>query len=180
MQPPPQSKACCCGSGDLTTAPVVGGVVCAVALLAGWLSGLYRTTALFVNVDCQELEREGTQAALSSLQALFQAAQRVVRSNHNGVIKEFTRDDKGFVLVACFGLPPFFLPRSESHAVLAAMEVVEVLHELGFTGSVGLASGVTFCGAVGSAMRQCVGSAAACVCVCMCACTHLCTCALRL
>ena len=140
---------------DSLRAYIADTVVSRVALAdSGWLSGLYRSTAMFVLVNCEEVACAGTPDSLHRLQALFNSLQRVLTSNHNAVVKEFTRDDKGYVLVACFGLPPFFLPRSESHAVMAAMEVIDTLRELGFEGRVGLASGVTFCGAVGSSARQ--------------------------
>jgi len=145
---------CCARASFTLRGQPVCVCVCVRPRTTAWLSGLYRATAVFVKIDCNEVANAATRDSLDRLQSLLSAIQHVLTTNHTALIKEFTRDDKGYVLVACFGLPPFMRARSESHAVLAATEISAALDSLGFTGAIGVATGMTFCGAVGSHLRQ--------------------------
>lgn len=71
------------------------------------------------------------------------------------VIKEFTLDDKGYVVVAGFGVPPFIHPHDEQRAVSAAIRINTELDELGVRNTIGLSTGVIFCSAIGSDRRRC-------------------------
>ena len=70
------------------------------------------------------------------------------------VIKEFTLDDKGYVVVAGFGVPPFIHPHDEQRAVSSAMRIHADLKAMGVHCTIGLSTGVIFCSAIGSKRRR--------------------------
>jgi hypothetical protein len=71
-----------------------------------------------------------------------------------GCIRQFLVDDKGAVLVAIFGVPPFVHEDDALRGVKAGLELHNMLLQRGMQSSVGVTSGEVFCGSVGSADRQ--------------------------
>ena len=67
-----------------------------------------------------------------------------------GTINKFLVDDKGSTLIAVFGLPPFAHENDATRGTLAAMSILSSLHELGKNGTIGITTGVAFCGVVGT------------------------------
>ena len=70
---------------------------------------------------------------------------------YEGTIKEFTVDDKGCVVVALFGLPPYTHDDDAARAVEAAEAIIRRLHRLGIECSIGISTGQLFTGSLGSA-----------------------------
>lgn len=72
-----------------------------------------------------------------------------------GSINKFLVDDKGMLLLACFGLPPLnHYTDDPLRAVLAAARFCDLLREENLRGRVGVATGKTWCGVVGSLVRR--------------------------
>jgi len=64
------------------------------------------------------------------------------------------KDDKGFTLIAIWGLAPIQHVDDGCRGTLAAMGICKCLADLGLTGSVGVTSGLVFCGTIGSRQRR--------------------------
>lgn len=59
---------------------------------------------------------------LKGVQKVFLCLQRIILEN-SGIIKEFSMDDKGLVIVAGFGLQPNVVPNPAASACLAALQI---------------------------------------------------------
>jgi hypothetical protein len=73
---------------------------------------------------------------------------------YEGSINKFLMDDKGSTLLAVFGLPPLSHEDDATRGVLAGLSICSRLWDLGLSASVGITTGVVFCGVVGSATRK--------------------------
>eukprot|EP00937_MAST-01D_sp_MAST-1D-sp2_P001929 g1929.t1 len=117
-----------------------------------WGSELRLVSVLFVNLgfsaegvsEVCDSGREG----FAQLQSVFVRVQRAVLS-FEGTINKFLVDDKGATLIAVFGLPPIAHENDPSRAVLASLAICAELHP-DLMASIGVTTGVAFCGVVGS------------------------------
>lgn len=73
-------------------------------------------------------------------------------SSWEGSINKFLVDDKGVVILAVFGLPPFRHPDDAARAVLAALSIKMMSEK--WSCSIGIATGRVFCGMVGGESRR--------------------------
>ncbi|CAK0836095.1 unnamed protein product [Prorocentrum cordatum] len=72
-----------------------------------------------------------------------------------GSLNKILVDDKGILVLACFGLPPLnHYTDDPLRAVLAAARFIDTLREEDLTGRAGVATGTCWCGIVGSALRR--------------------------
>jgi class 3 adenylate cyclase len=72
-----------------------------------------------------------------------------------GSVNKFLVDDKGMVLLACFGLPPLnHFTDDPLRAVLAATRFCDTLREENLVGRAGIATGMCWCGVVGNETRR--------------------------
>lgn len=108
-----------------------------------WLAELRRLTILFAHLP--DLHEE---TPLGERQAMVETLQRLVFSQ-GGSVNKLAVDDKGTLLLAVFGLPPHSYEEDAVQALRAGRGVAEALHC-----SVGVASGLTFCGTVGNDRRR--------------------------
>eukprot|EP01133_Synstelium_polycarpum_P006580 gene6580-7636_t len=90
---------------------------------------------------------------LPKLQRIVVAMQESVYK-YEGTVRQFMIDDKGAVLVAAWGVPPYSHEDDPSRAVEAAMEIVVALFKLTVISTVGVTTGKCFCGDVGSDERR--------------------------
>ncbi|MFB2972384.1 AAA family ATPase [Aerosakkonema sp. BLCC-F183] len=114
-----------------------------------WLAELRNVSVLFVQakgIDYTDVE------VLDLLQQAMQAMQRCVY-RYGGTIRQLIVDDKGSVLIAAFGLPPFAHEDNAVRAVQAAVAIRDNLWELGLPSSIGITTGWVYCGKVGSDAR---------------------------
>ena len=149
------------------------------AARAGWLALNLRLSILFVRIEGLsskssdlkgakvdfadnsdgEDEDEGTKEnsdifkSLQEFQEVFLSVQKCIM-NEGGAIKEFTLDDKGFVVVAGFGIPPLVYSDASARAVRAAMHLKEGIVEFGCEAFCGVTTGVVLCASVGSQSRR--------------------------
>eukprot|EP00004_Rigifila_ramosa_P012215 TRINITY_DN2635_c0_g1_i3.p1 TRINITY_DN2635_c0_g1~~TRINITY_DN2635_c0_g1_i3.p1 ORF type:complete len:2075 (+),score=399.17 TRINITY_DN2635_c0_g1_i3:584-6226(+) len=115
-----------------------------------WIAESRRVSVLFLRLEQREVKGmnflEGTQMAVALLQ-------RTVY-HFEGTIRQFLLDDKGSVLVAAFGLPPWTHENDSARCVKAAMELQKNLQEeLGIDSYAGMTVGTALCGFVGSTQR---------------------------
>ena len=116
-----------------------------------WLAELRRTTVIFVGVRSAAGGASDSDAA--RLHQLAVATQRATR-RYNGWLKEVTVDEKGTTLVVVFGVPPSSHEDDVGRAVRAALTIRSEIEALGLTTGIGVATGYTFCGPVGNAVRR--------------------------
>lgn len=101
-------------------------------------------SVLFIGLqDLSDIEDpiEQLQAADKSFTAIQEAAYHV-----RGTIRQFLIDDKGAVAIAAIGLPPFYYEDNALRAVKMGIR----LREKGERLSIGITTGLAFCGSVGS------------------------------
>jgi class 3 adenylate cyclase/predicted ATPase len=113
-----------------------------------WLSELRRATVLFVNLPdfhaATPLDR--AQEAMHTLQtALYR---------FEGSVNKISIDDKGASLVAVLGLPPLAHENDPERGVRAALAMQASLTARNLRSSIGIATGLIFCGSVGSDRRR--------------------------
>ena len=73
---------------------------------------------------------------------------------YEGSVNKFLMDDKGSTLIAVFGLPPLSHEDDAARGVLSGIAICDRLWNLGLKASVGITTGVVFCGVVGSNTRK--------------------------
>ena len=112
-----------------------------------WAPELRRVTTLFCSLGFDPADLASLHPQI--VQDVFVALQRSV-FQFEGTINKFLVDDKGSTLIAVFGLPPFAHENDATRGTLAAMSILSSLHELGKNGSIGITTGVAFCGVVGT------------------------------
>lgn len=112
-----------------------------------WLSELRRVSMMFVRL------RVDSGVSLDALQSVVQRVQRTLE-RFEGVLARIGVDERGLVVLAGFGLPPFSHDDDPLRAAQAALELRAALGEIGVRASFGVATGRVFCGAVGTARRR--------------------------
>jgi predicted ATPase/class 3 adenylate cyclase len=113
-----------------------------------WLGELRRISLMFVNLPDFNVD-----APLVAAQAAMRALQTALY-RFEGSINKISVDDKGASLIAVLGLPPLSHEDDPERALRAAVAMQEGLTEIGFGSSVGICTGLAFCGAVGNARRR--------------------------
>ena len=117
----------------------------------GWTVSVVQSSVVFVNLglggflDASNLDCGKIHTAVTTVQRAVAALQ--------GCIHRFTVDDKGCVMKIVFGA---HLPHEDQpyRALLAALQIRQLLSLQGIQPSVGVASGESLIGPVGSAVRQ--------------------------
>ncbi len=90
---------------------------------------------------------------LLELQGCFYQAQRILH-NTGAYLRQFLVDDKGCVLIACWGMPHLSYLDNAHRAVTAAAQIRIACYQLGMNCSFGITTGDVYCGTVGSALRM--------------------------
>ncbi|KAG5177680.1 hypothetical protein JKP88DRAFT_331957 [Tribonema minus] len=114
---------------------------------SGWFAELHRVVVIFVNITLDH------KPDLASMQRVFAVLQGTMRAYH-GVIKEFSQDDKGIVMVGAMGLPPVAGANPAVRACSAALRMVAGLDRIGAHAYVGISMGQVFTASIGSARRE--------------------------
>jgi class 3 adenylate cyclase len=115
-----------------------------------WLGDLRTVSVLFVALDVQnKLESSFFQL----LQNAMSEMQKVLY-HLEGTVRQFLVDDKGVVLIACFGVYPYAHEDDPVRAVRAGIAIHEQLESIEIGASIGITTGKVFCGAVGSEERR--------------------------
>jgi len=69
-------------------------------------------------------------------------------------LRQFLVDDKGCVLIACWGVPSHSYLDNAHRALTAAASIHNILPQMGMNCSFGITTGDVYCGTVGSALRM--------------------------
>jgi len=117
-----------------------------------WMAELRVVTVLFVKLN-SEFDYKQMGEYCTSINDILRCMQRVV-FKYEGVVRQFLSDDKGTVLIAAFGLPPFSHRDDAIRGVLAALEIHSDLLEIKMQNTIGVTTGRVYCGCVGSDVRQ--------------------------
>ena len=95
-----------------------------------WMSESRRATVVFIMFpnllsDIGKYEED----PLDDIQELYGIIQEEIH-NYNGVIKEFSADDKGAVVVCAFGISPLVGEEHEMRATLTCISIMQKINEL--------------------------------------------------
>lgn len=90
---------------------------------------------------------------IMEIQPLMEMMQRCLYK-YEGSVNRFGFDDKGAVLLAAFGLPPFEHEDIAYRAVMASLHLRDVFHKNNLECVIGIGTGPVFCGSVGSIRRS--------------------------
>lgn len=113
-----------------------------------WVAELRRVTVLFIN-----LPDLGLSTSLEQAQHTMLTLQSAIY-RYEGSINKLTVDNKGITLVAAFGLPPISHEDDPLLGAQAAQALLADLDAMNLRCTVGVATGRSFCGAVGNALRR--------------------------
>jgi class 3 adenylate cyclase len=117
---------------------------------AEWLAELRRVCVLFAGIGGLDFDEPQAGERASSMVA---RVQEVLHDLH-GYFHQFLVDDKGTVLVAAFGVPPFAHEDDAMRALRFGRELRRIASGLGLESSIGIGRGRLFCGPIGSAIRR--------------------------
>ncbi|MCB9136082.1 MAG: AAA family ATPase [Anaerolineales bacterium] len=115
---------------------------------ASWLAELRRVTILFVNLP--DLSAD---SSLEQGQQIMKTLQEVIYY-YEGSINKLNVDDKGVTLLAVQGLPPLSHEDDAVRGVQTALELKNRLDKLNLRNSIGVTTGLVFCGVVGNTLRR--------------------------
>jgi tetratricopeptide (TPR) repeat protein len=118
--------------------------------LGEWLGEFRRVTMVFCGLGPID---PGEPDALGQVQEAVAALQGEVE-RFEGTVYQLLTDDKGTTLVAAFGLPPRAHEDDAARGTLAALTLHAALLRHGLTPSVGIATGLLYCGVYGTARRR--------------------------
>jgi class 3 adenylate cyclase/tetratricopeptide (TPR) repeat protein len=115
---------------------------------SSWLAEMRRVTILFVH-----LPDLSSNTSLAQGQQIMQNLQEVIYY-YEGSINKLNVDEKGVTLLAVLGLPPLSHEDDAVRGVQTALDLKARLDEMGLHNSLGVTTGLVFCGSVGSALRR--------------------------
>ena len=121
-----------------------------------WSDELRHVSVLFVNLgfDAEsELANMHQVKNRRLMQDVVFATQEIVY-HYEGSLNKVLMDDKGSTLIAVFGLPPMAHEQDATRALLASLGLCARLYQMGKTASIGVTTGVAFCGVVGGNARR--------------------------
>lgn len=112
---------------------------------------LRQVTTVFLSLDSFDKNIEGKDPLM--LQTFFSAAQKHLHES-GGFLRQFLVDDKGCVLIAMWGVPSFSYANNCSRALYFAVALQHSVLELQHKCSIGITTGMVFCGIVGAEARK--------------------------
>mmetsp|Transcript_9271 Transcript_9271/g.32672 ORF Transcript_9271/g.32672 Transcript_9271/m.32672 type:complete len:2305 (-) Transcript_9271:160-7074(-) len=121
-----------------------------------WGGDLRKVTVLFVNLGLKEhdlLAAAQYDEAMRRAHDVLVAVQTAVYQ-YEGSVNKFLMDDKGSTLIAVFGLPPLSHHDDSTRGVLAGLAICARLWDQHLVASVGVTTGIAFCGVVGATSRK--------------------------
>jgi class 3 adenylate cyclase len=118
------------------------------ALNEDWMGELRRVTVLFANLPGLNAARQ-----IDRSRDVVRIIQSILY-RYEGSLDSVSANDRGLTLMAEFGLPPLAHEDDALRGVQAALAIQAELRQLGIRGAIGLATGRTFCGAIGSEARR--------------------------
>jgi len=117
--------------------------------LTAWVPVLRPLTVLFVGIAGLQYERP---AVTDRLHTFLRTAQETLY-RYEGTLRQFIVDDKGTVVMALFGAPPFAHEDDPARAALCALHLQQATADQGLQLAMGIATGQVFSGPVGGETR---------------------------
>jgi class 3 adenylate cyclase len=120
------------------------------------IAELRKITTMFVNLDSYSLKENVDPL---SLQPFFQLFQDIL-SKSGGFLRQFLIDDKGCVVIAMWGVPSYTHTDDCYRGLYCAWNLHNRISEVNHRVSIGLTTGLAYCGIVGSQLRRdyaCIG-----------------------
>ena len=118
-----------------------------------WTDELRVVTVLFVKLNTI-IPTEPINQYCKKLQQLLVIMQTEILQ-YQGMVRQFLADDKGIVLIAAFGVPPYSHIDGALRGVRAGISIHMKLKQYeSMDNSIGITTGPVFCGAVGSLARR--------------------------
>ncbi|CAD7937076.1 unnamed protein product [Amoebophrya sp. A25] len=112
-----------------------------------------KISVIFLSIASDRLDCN-TEAGVLKTQMLMTCCQRSCYALE-GSVNKFVVDDKGMLLLCCFGLKPLsHFGDDPVRATLAAMRMLDTLSDEGCKGQVGVSTGVVWCGVLGTSRRK--------------------------
>jgi len=118
--------------------------------LGAWLGEFRRVTMVFCGLGGID---PGASDGLTRIQDAVAALQEEVE-RFEGSVYQLLTDDKGTTLVAAFGLPPRAHEDDAARGTLAALTMHAALGRHGLAPSIGVATGLLYCGVYGTPQRR--------------------------
>jgi predicted ATPase/class 3 adenylate cyclase len=115
-----------------------------------WLAEFRRVTVLFISIRGLDYS---TPHVLEQVQGVIHAMQTTLH-HYEGTANEMRVDDKGTILIAAFGLPPFTHEDDAWRGLRAALDIQTKLNRLGLHSAIGVTTGRVFCGPIGNTRRR--------------------------
>lgn len=115
-----------------------------------YMAEMRTVTTLFMKLDGYDVVEHRN---LLSLQKHLTRAQGVL-SDKEGFLRQFIIDDKGCVLIACWGVPGRSHSDDPARAIAAAVDLRRFLAEQGMAVSQGVTTGRALCGRIGGKLRS--------------------------
>lgn len=112
---------------------------------------LRKITTLFLKID----NFNASECDLNVLQSFYCTTQSIVHEA-GGYIRQLLVDDKGCILVVLWGVPTASYPNNCNRSLRCAAKISQSasLPAIGYKCSIGITTGVAYCGCVGSSLRQ--------------------------
>jgi len=108
---------------------------------------------VFLNIQGIQTE-PGNGNTFTRVQTVVSIVQRAIYAQE-GSLNKCLLDDKGFLILCAFGLPPMNHVKDDPlRATLFGIRVVEMLAEEDYVARAGVATGLVWCGVVGSQIRR--------------------------
>lgn len=113
-----------------------------------WLAELRTVTVIFVNLP-DLTHRTPLEQAHEIMRTMQTTLYR-----YEGSINKLSVDDKGASLIGVMGLPPLAHEDDPARGAHASLAMREALDRMGLRGSIGVTTGLAFCGSVGGPSRR--------------------------
>ena len=113
-----------------------------------WAKELRMISVMFLllGVDLRDTEK---QEGMERVQIIVNTIQRCVYKNM-GALNKFLMDDKGSVMLMCWGLPPISSTDDHLRSVLCGFDLINELKKLNCSAHIGISTGSAFSGVCGT------------------------------
>ncbi|RYG70204.1 hypothetical protein EON64_00810 [archaeon] len=115
-----------------------------------YLAEIREVTAMFMKWDSYDLEGNRD---IITLHSPFLQIQAIV-AEQGGFIRQFLVDDKGCVLIACWGVHTASYLNNATRALASAVNIRDLFESKSLRCSIGITTGNVYCGIVGSEIRR--------------------------
>jgi class 3 adenylate cyclase len=119
-----------------------------------WAGELRMLSVMFMNLDLTlQKGNRVTDEELAKVQTMVSTIQECIYQ-YEGSLNKFLVDDKGSTMIGIFGLPPLAHENDPARCLYAALQIKERMNAMGMKISLGVTTGMAFCGLVGSSTRR--------------------------